>query len=854
VAAEPRPAGPCRVARAAFVSQPASAEPLSAPLSVAQEALWYVSRLSPSQISYNETISIRKDGAFDADAFRGAFNEIARRHQAWHTTFDTLDGHAVQVVGPPTSFALPLLDYSRLDPAEAERRAVAIVAEVSRVPYDLRRGPLLRPRLVRFSAEHHRLYLAMHHIVFDGVSVYRVVLPELVESYDAHRAGRPSPLAPPGAEYGDYARWEQAWITSPRVERRLQHWRRHLEPVAEPTLPLDRPRPAPARFSGGVVPVSLPSPIVDRLRGAGQSAGATLFQVLASVWSLLLARYGDTDQVVFATAADLRQRPEFEGVVGYCLTPLVLSVDLSGDPSLTELVVRMRNELLDGLDNLVPFERLVRELSPGGDSSANPIYQTMMVLEPPMATPDPHWSIHQMEGEIGQAVGTTKLDLELELDERPEGHISGRLIYDRDLFEVRTAARLADQWSRLATDVAADPGRPLSRLSIVTAAERRRLLVEYNATDTAPAAAATVGGLVRAAAESDPDAPAVTAGDFRLSYGELERGATRIARGLIASGVRAGDVVAVSAMPSVELVTGVLGVLEAGAAYLLVDPELPPATRDHMVADSGAVTVLVPDAREADLGAPAQRPSPEAGGVIRYVRGERVGVLARHAAVVNAVAAVAAEVGLGRGDAVLVLPSSLYRGGGIDLWLALAAGARIVVAPPEAAGDGARLAALMAAEHVSFLHAAPSCWRTLIDTGLRAVRGLRGLSGGEPLSAELAEEILKRCRVLWHGYDSAETGGYATLGRVQADRRVTLGRPLANNRAYVLDDHGEPVPVGMPGELLVAGAGGAGHYLNRPELTAAAFVAEPFGDGIAYRTGERVRWCEDGTLEAMRLP
>lgn len=855
MAAEPRPAGPYRIARAAFVSQPPSAEPLAAPLSVAQEALWYVSRLSPNQISYNETISIRKDGAFDADAFRLAFNEIVRRHQAWHTTFDTLDGHAVQVVRPPTRFALPLLDYSRLDPAEAERRAVGVVAEVSRVPYDLRRGPLLRPRLVRFSAEHHRLYLAMHHIVFDGVSVYRVVLPELVECYDAFRAGRPPPLAQPTAEYADYARWEQAWITSPRVERRLQHWRQHLEPVAEPepALPLDRPRPTPARFTGGVVPVSLPSPTVDRLRSVGQSAGATLFQALASVWSLLLARYADTDHVVFATAADLRQRPEFEGVVGYCLTPLVLSVDLSGDPSLAELVVRVRNELLDGLDNLVPFERLVRELSPGGDSSANPIYQTMMVLEPAMTTPDPHWSIHQMEGEIGEAVGTTKLDLELELDERPEGHISGRLIYDRDLFEARTAARLADQWTRLATAAAVDPDRPLSRLSIVTAAERRRLLVEYNATDTGHATA-TVGELVRAAAESDPDAPAVTAGDFTLSYAELERRATRIARGLVASGVRTGDVVAVSAAPSVELVATVLSVLEAGAAYLLIDPELAPATRDHMVADSGAVTVLDPDARGADPGAPAERLNPEAGCVIRYVRGERVGVLGRHAAVVNAVAAVAAEVGLGPSDTVLVLPSSLYRGGGIDLWLALAAGARIVVAPPEAAGDGARLAALMAAEHVSFLHATPSCWRTLIDTGLRAVRGLRGLSGGEPLSAELAGEILERCRVLWHGYDSAETGGYATLGRVQAGRRVTLGRPLANNRAYVLDDHGEPMPVGMPGELLVAGAGGAGRYLNQPELTAAAFVAEPFGDGVAYRTGERVRWSEDGTLEAMPLP
>ena len=450
-----------------------------------------------------------------------------------------------------------------------------------------------------------------------------------------------------------------------------------------------------------------------------------------------------------------------------------------------------------------------------------------------------------MEGEIGEAVGTTKLDLELELDERPEGHISGRLIYDRDLFEARTAIRLADHWTRLATAAAAEPGRPLSGVSIAAAADRRRVLVEYNATET-ERPAATVGELVQGVARSNPQAPAVTAGELTVSYGELERRAARVARGLAASGVHAGDVVAVSATPSVELITGVLGVLEAGATYVLLDPELPPAARDHMVADSGAVIVLGPDARGPDLGAPAERVTPEAGCLIRYVRGESVGVLGSHAAVVNTVTAVAGEVGLGPGDAVLALPSTLYRGGAIDVWLALTTGARIVVAPPDAAVDGARLAALMASEHISFLHAAPSCWRTLVESGLRATRGLRGLSGGEPLSAELAGAILERCRVLWHGYDSAETGGQATLGRVAADRPVTLGRPVANTRAYVLDDHGEPVPVGVPGELLVAGDGVAGRYLHRPELTAIAFVADPLGDGVAYRTGQRVRWRDDG--------
>ena len=236
----------------------------------------------------------------------------------------------------------------------------------------------------------------------------------------------------------------------------------------------------------------------------GQCVGATLFQVLATVWSLLLARYSGQDDVVFATAADLRQRPELEAVVGYCLTPLVMRIDLSGDLPFTDLVVRVRNELLDGLDHLVPFERLVRELVPGGASNANPIYQTMIVLEPLASMPDPSWSIHQMESEIGSAVGSTKLDLELELDERPEGHITGRLIYDRDLFEPTTATRMAEHWRHLVNAVVADPTLALSSIPSLTPAQAHRQLVEWNATATHRPSGA-VHHLVEARSDRQPN-------------------------------------------------------------------------------------------------------------------------------------------------------------------------------------------------------------------------------------------------------------------------------------------------------------------------------------------------------------
>lgn len=853
----------------------AGTSPEAPPLSVAQEALWYVSLLAPNRISYNETISIRKEGPFDVPAFRRAFNEIVRRHEAWRTTFDTIGGDPVQVVQPVPGFDLPVVDLSHLTCEQAERQAVRLAAETSRVPYDVRRGPLVRPRLVRFPGDQHRLYLAMHHLVFDGVSVYRVVLLELIALYDAFCAGRPSPLPEPRTQYADYARWEQKWITEPRVARRLKHWRRHLAQLPVLCLPLDHPRPQAPRFRGSVLPLSVPREAVDRLREVGQSAGATLFQVLATTWALLLSRYSGQHDVVFATPADLRRRPEFEAVVGYCLTPVVLRIDLSGDPPVTDLIVRVRNELLDGLDHLVPFERLVRELDYDGVPNANPVYQTMVVLEPATAAPDPSWSIHQMESEIGDAVGSAKLDLELELDERPEGHLAGRLIYDRDLFEAATVARMAEHWLRLVGAAAADPTLTVSRIPILSPAEEQCQLVEWNATATERSCGA-VHDLVQARCARQPDAAAVSAGGEAISHADADSRAGGIARRLLAAGIGPGDVVALCSEPTVDLVAGVLGVLKAGAAYLLLDPDLPPERLEFMVTDSGAAAMLAQPALATRL---ASRPVPVlvlgesddgeppepaaladdlvAGAVccLQYTpggTGKPNAVPIRHASVVNLVTAMAADLGIGPADTVLVLPSTFFRASVMELWLPLIAGARIVVAPADMARDGARLSRLIASERVTFLHAPPSTWQTLIDTGLRAARSLRALSGGEQLSQELADQILERCRVLWNAYGAVETTAYSTLARVEQSVPVTIGRPIANTRVYVLDGCNRPVPVGVTGQLLIAGDGVASWYLNRADLTAEAFVDDPFGPGSAYRTGDLARWLPDGQLQLAR--
>ncbi|HLH46420.1 MAG TPA: condensation domain-containing protein, partial [Acidimicrobiales bacterium] len=584
----------------------------------------------------------------------------------------------------------------------------------------LARGPLLRPVLVHFPGDHHRLYMAMHHLIFDGVSLYRVVLPELVAIYQGLAEGRPVPLDPPSATYADYARWQQEWITGDRARRRLAYWTARLAGAPRGALPADHPDPVEGtRGHGGLVPVAVDAARARCLEEVGRALGASLFQVLAATWAVLLACYSGEPDVVFATAADLRQRPEFQQLVGCCLTPLVLRPSLAGATTFGEVVSRVRDDVLDGMDHLVPFERIVRELPAGGAGAdrggadrggagrggadrggGNPVYPTMIVLEPPGGEPAPGWSLHQMDAAIGEAIGATHgPDLELELDQRPAGDISGRLIYDRAVFRTATARRVARHWQRVVAAVAAG-GADLRLDDIVVAEpdEVRRQVVEWNATGAAS---------------------------------------------------EGGDV------------TGWL----------------------------------------------------------------------------------AAILALGRDDAVAVLESTDRRHPQLGTALARAVGARPVPVPPEDACDGARLGRLISGERVSVVAARPAVWRRLVATGLTGRRGLRVVSVGAPLDAVLASELLARVRVVWNAYAVAPTGACAAVGRVEDPAEVTVGRPLAGSRAYVLDRRGRPVPVGVWGELLVAGA--AADWVD----AGVAAGVDPFQGGPALPTGDRARWRPDGRLE-----
>jgi len=843
-----------------------------APLSPAQEQLWYFSRLAPENPVYNEAVSIRKEGPFDATAFRAAFNEIVRRHEIWRTTFDDVDGEPLQIVGPAPTLELPIIDLSAMTAEEREREAVRLAAEAARVPYDLRHGPLLRPILIRFSEDHHRLYLCMHHLISDGVSLYRIILPELATLYDDFAGSRAPSLPAPAIQYSDYAHELRELGEGQDHARRVDYWRRRLSGASTLQLPLDHQRPLRPRFRGATMPLRISVELSARLRSLSHASGVTLFQALAAAFAVLLYRYSGQEEVVFGTLADMRERRELEGMVGYCLTPLVARIDMGAEPSFNELLERVRDDLIDGLSNLIPFERLVRELHPHREPGANPLFQAALVLEPSMVAADPAWSLHQMEAEVSNAVGSAKFDLLLELDERPEGQIDGRLIYDRDLFDPETAAQIAGHWITVLEGVVPAPDRPVSELPLLTAEQHHRQLVEWNATAAEYPQDACLHELVSAQAERSPDAVAAVFADQQLTYRELEERADTVARRLAARNPH-GGLVAIYLERSLEMLVGMLAILKSGAPYLPLDLDHPPQRLSLMLEDSGASALLtssgllpaLPDRPPSvvcidqqppdDLTEPAPLAAVTAEDLayVLYTSGSTgrpKGVCISHRSVVNLLSSVARKPGMTANDTVMAITTYAFDIAATELWLPLVTGARLVIAAREVASDGRRLASLVERSKATIMQATPATWQMMLDSGWSGQPGLVAVSTGEPLPPALAESLLERAGSVWNMYGPTETTVWSSGERVEPGAPITIGRPIANTRAYILSRGRQLAPVGVAGELAIAGDGVGAGYLHRPELTDERFVADPFHEGERmYLTGDLARYRPDGRIE-----
>jgi amino acid adenylation domain-containing protein len=846
-------------------------EPL--PPSFAQQRLWFLHQMDPASPFYNIPLSIRLTGELDPDALRRALAEVVRRHEALRTTFAEGEAGTVQVLHPvPAAFPLPLADLRALPDDEAEAEARRLAARVAEQPFDLTRDVMLRALLVRMEDDAHLLVLNLHHVAGDGWSL-AVLYAELGALYHAFSRGEPSPLAPLPVQYADYAVWQREWLKDDVLERQLAYWREALAGApAELRLATDRPRPAVQSHRGKVHRFRVPAATAERVRELARAEGATPYMVLLAAYDALLHRWsGETDLVVGSPVAG-RVSERLEGLIGFFVNTMAVRVDVGGDPSFRELVGRARRAALDAFAHQdLSFERVVEELRPERSLSRAPLFQVSLILQntPAAVLELPRVTLRTEPVDSG----TAKFDLSVELTETADG-MAGEAEFATDLFDEATVARMMAQLAALLGAATARPAERLSHLlSALPDPARDTLLVEWNRT-ARDFSAAPVHRRVAEQAARTPQAPALVHGGRSTSYAALDAAANRVAHHLRARGVGPEVPVGVVADRSPEMVVALLAVLKAGGACVSLDPAYPADRLAWMLEDSGARLIVSPRARvfaspragvevlalDAEAAAIAGRPStePEAwveGGSLAFViytsgsTGRPKGVLVAHAGLANLVAAFEKPWGMGPGSRVLQFASFSFDAAVAESFSALAAGAALVLVPREEM-SGAPLLELMRRERVSVATLPPSVFATLPDGALPELRTFA--SAGEALPPALVARWAPG-RTFLNAYGPTEGTVCATLGPCAAgEARMAIGRPIANVRVYVVDASLAPVPLGVPGELCIAGAGVARGYRGRAGMTAERFVPEPFSGAAGarmYRTGDRVRWGNDGRLE-----
>jgi len=861
--ARPVPPGPERPEREESPSGPA-------PLSPGQRQVWLHGQIAEEPI-YNEPITIHRRGTLDREVLARTIEEIVRRHEAWRTAITVEDGGPVQRVQPPFEVEIPFDDLRALPAERREEEAMALAAADARRPFDFSRPPLFRARLVRFSEDEHRLFLTLHHIIFDGVSIYRVFLPELAGIYEAFARGLPSPLPEPALPYRKYAREKAAEEPS---DESLSYWRRELGGGIEPLdLPTDRARPSTPTFRGAMLPLSLSKSVTASIHAVSRRAGVTPYMTLLAVFEVILHRYSGQEEFLVGSVTAGRDRSELEDVMGFFLNTIVLKAPLSGDPTFAELLGRVRNSVLGAIaHDDVSFERLAREVEPRPSPERHPLFSVLFSLEPPMAPRASGWDLTQIDVQTG----TTKFDLSLELDERPDG-IVGRFIYNTDLFDGETIARLEKRWRTLLGAALAEPDRRISEVAWFDPADEPALA----ALGAEPAVALPpVPEAFALQARRTPEAPAVREAGRVTSYGTLDSRVEAIARALRERGVGGESRVGVCLPRSTDLIAALLAVGRAGGAYVALDPEWPDARLSAVAADAEPLIVIAEGTAEAGTGgsvgggvtvaelesrgktippgaAPPTRPEDLA--YVLYTSGstgEPKGVMIEHRSVSNFLSWSQREFPLGAGDRVIQKAPVVFDASVWEIFAPLVAGAELVLAPPGFERDVAEFAACIRDASVTHLKLVPSLLGMLLATPeFRACRSLRHVfSGAEALGPELARDFFLRQTAALHNlYGPTETCVDVAWHRCEPGEdsgRIPIGRPLDNTRLYVVDRCGRLLPSDVPGELHVGGVPVGRGYWRREDLTREKFVADPyFAGGRLYKTGDRVRRRADGEIE-----
>ena len=859
-------------------------------LSYAQERLWFMDQLAPNQALYNIPIALRLQGELNVPALEKSLQLLILRHESLRTRFARSGPQAepIQIVDAASSWRLERQDLRAdgQDVAAAESRALQIARADAYAPFDLATGPLLRVKLLKWAEQDHLLVLNLHHIISDGWS-WRVMLQELDQAYAAFASGQSPALPALPVQYADYAAWQRAWLTGEQLTRQLEYWKARLAQAPELLqLPTDRPRPAIDSYRGARSEFSLSAELVADLHALARAQGVTPFMLLLAAFEVLLARYSRQQDICVGIPIANRRLHQVEPLIGFFVNTLVIRGDLSAAPAFSDFLAQIRTRCLEAYAHQdLPFEKLVEELNPRRSLSHHPLFQVLFVLQDAGGAGFAPEGLSVSAADLGSRLSRFDLALELIPDGPDEQGLKARIEYSRDLFDPSSVARLIGHYAELLTAIVADPDQSIDRLNLLPAAEQE-LLASWNQTQAPYRREIAVHRLFEEFAASQPEALAVLWRDRRLSYAELNAEANRFARALQQRGVRRGQLVGLSVEKSTGMLMALLGILKAGAAYVPLDPGYPRERLAYML-DDAAVALLVSEAHLLAALPPSgcevlvldDKPWAQQSGEnlprltdeaqdLAYViytsgsSGRPKGVSIAHQGLCNLVVAQQLAYGVRPDDRVLQHASLSFDASIFEILLALGAGAALCLGSKQELLPGPALHRFLREHAVSILNLPPSVLALLPPfapgsqssdkRGGKGSTSLRALIvAGEACPPALARTWAGICR-FYNAYGPTEATVWSSVAEIQPGQSLTnvpIGKPVANTQLYIVDAQLAPVPIGVAGELLIGGAGLARGYLHQPELTAAKFIANPFGAGKLYRTGDLARWTAEGQIE-----
>jgi amino acid adenylation domain-containing protein len=859
-------------ARAPLAAEP---RPERLPMSYAQQRLWFLDQLQGKSTEYNVPEALRLRGELDYSALERALSAIVQRHEILRTRFaEAEDGQPVQIIDPESRVFLQMEDLSVLGGEARQRQIAAAKKSEQEQPFDLARGPLLRMKLFKLDERDHILLRTFHHIVTDGWS-QGTFNREFMLLYEAFHQNQANPLQPLSIQYADFALWQHKWLDE-TLQDELAYWKQQLAGIPEElALPKDRPRPPRQTFEADACQISLSPEQTAALKRLSQGSQSTLFMTLLALFATLLQRYSGQDDVVLGSPIANRQEEQLEQLIGFFVNSLVLRVRVNPAQTFSELLSGVRKMALDAYRHQdLPFERLVEELSPQRSLNKTPLYQVLFLLQNAPMQP-PALQGLEMEHLPGESLHT-HFDMELQAMEHGEA-IGLFWVYNRDLFDRRRIEQMARHYKRLVDAAISEPNLPVYGLEMLEEAEKRQILLEWNSTERAHAAQDALHTAFEEQAARTPEAQAVICGSESMSYQELNERANQLAHYLMKVGVEPETRVGVCVERSTQMIAALLAVLKAGGAYVPLDPKYPAERLSYMLEDSQAKVLLTDslflqqlppfagtmveiDSQRAEIAAmSSQNPGPSISPAnLAYViytsgsTGKPKGVSICHSSVITFLHWCRETFLPEELSRVLASTSICFDLSVFEIFAPLSFGGSTVVA-----ANALELAETTKAAGVTLVNTVPSAMRELVRMkGIpESVRVIN--LAGEALSGALVREIYQASKVekVFNLYGPSEDTTYSTFAcvpRAHEGAAAPIGKPIANSQVYVLDEWMHVAPVGVVGQLYVAGAGLARGYLNRPGLTADSFIPDPFGTregGRLYRTGDLVKWRADGNLE-----